>query len=452
MTERLQILSAAEVNASLIKAWPLVRDQLLVAAAAAYERYVISATPLQRSRRSSTLGTMPADDFWRATPPQLSAPDASALSAWLDDPSEQGSRRLLLERFSKFGLVSGADDEATANPAAAIAAGRALKHPDVLWIDSLVGEADASAAWLGLDRWAEELTVATGTLLAVELPIRLRRGWLTHWPLADARSLAARASEVRASLWAALDEERSVPVELRDADPDAPLGWTGAMPGLLFNDSALLLSLSCGPEARLRDRIVAGVATMERSAIPLWLAHTPGGSTEHVAWWEHDDAALEGPACLARMQRRWRISDDRVADALRDAEGATDGAASWRDIIALSAATTLPAEVDRALSEETDWLSFEAPGEGVLPVIWRDAMRLHPAWDCEWATRFERLLDEATPSVDETLDAYPSPYAASATRLNTDQSPLSSYTHGLNDAIEEAYGDVFSPADPFSQR
>ena len=121
--------------------------------------------------------------------------------------------------------------------------------------------------------------------------------------------------------------------------------------------------------------------------------------------------------------------------------------ADWTVPAGLSKVPGLGAAV-AALLPERDWLDFDAPGEGELPSLWRDALVLAGLWDVEWTKRWAELGAPAPETTDpfDLLLGYPIPTGQASASM------LSSYSHGLHDGTAESYGGVYSPHDPFSDR
>ncbi|MFT6399873.1 MAG: hypothetical protein ACJAYU_004643 [Bradymonadia bacterium] len=119
----------------------------------------------------------------------------------------------------------------------------------------------------------------------------------------------------------------------------------------------------------------------------------------------------------------------------------------WRCVANIAGLPDLETRLADLLGQR-DWSSFDAPGEGDLPDLWRDALVVAGAWSSAWQEIWSRAFDDHdTPQTPvEVLRGY------SDSRQEGSASAHSSYTHGLHDGTSEAYGDVYSPHDPFSAR
>jgi hypothetical protein len=135
--------------------------------------------------------------------------------------------------------------------------------------------------------------------------------------------------------------------------------------------------------------------------------------------------------------------DEPLLISAADGSGELD----WTIPAALSRRNDLEAQVARTLGTR-DWTSFDSPGEGGWPSLWRDALILAGLWTPEWAARWE--AHGAAPP--ETEDPYELLLGYPETASAVVDSPLSSYSQGLHEGTAESYGDVFSPRDPFSDR
>lgn len=154
----------------------------------------------------------------------------------------------------------------------------------------------------------------------------------------------------------------------------------------------------------------------------------------------------------ARYQDTPRLLDMRVID--------DDGAIwSWLDLMAAAAMPDLVARIVALLDDgDDDWLDFDAPGEGTWPLHLYRALRLaghdHPS-ACAilgplLANSPERddWLEEQDHPLDTWLAAYPEPLMTIG-----DEDRAKPEERGLmHEGIDEAFGDVFSPHDPFSVR
>ena len=110
-------------------------------------------------------------------------------------------------------------------------------------------------------------------------------------------------------------------------------------------------------------------------------------------------------------------------------------------------------------ASEARWWSFDAPGEGVLVQWWSVVVLLAEGWSGERGERWQGWAEaygaeplpwwsEERPDLADALEAHPSVVEGELGRSEETES-LSSYAHGLHDAVPEAYGDSYAPGDPF---
>lgn len=119
----------------------------------------------------------------------------------------------------------------------------------------------------------------------------------------------------------------------------------------------------------------------------------------------------------------------------------------WTVPASMAVVSDLEARLSRLIPTR-DWAAFEAPWEGELPSLWRDALVIAGNWSPTWADRMAAFDLDPLESSDpcDVLLGYAERRAA------RDVSPLSSYSHGLHDGTAECYGGVHSARDPFSDR
>lgn len=154
----------------------------------------------------------------------------------------------------------------------------------------------------------------------------------------------------------------------------------------------------------------------------------------------------------ARYQDMPRMLDSRVID--------DDGAIwSWLDVMAAAAFPALDPRIAELLNDEDeDWLGFDAPGEGTWPLHLYRALRLAGRSHAAAASVLSPLLagseecdawlEEQDQPLDTWLAAYPEPLMTIG-----DEDRAKPEERGLmHEGIDEAFGDVFSPHDPFSVR
>lgn len=277
-------------------------------------------------------------------------------------------------------------------------------------------------------------------------------------------ALERAADHARGALADALERDAADVIPDALLDPGEEPAWARLVPALPVADdrafltalahtatrfgdvqpATLAAALAASPEQRSLRAASLGVALLADGAPPL----RPSG-------WVHRLAARPEAAPPERPSRgTWIHSLALVA-----------GACSWATLVALAQRVEGPSTVAALLEERDDWDDFDAPGEGELPTLWWRVMVLAEALSgTSTAAIREALIDAGADGGDDDTDASVdtllrrvfddavSVVEATATRRSVEGSPMSGYAHGLNDGVGEAYGDVYSPADPFSGR
>ncbi len=145
-----------------------------------------------------------------------------------------------------------------------------------------------------------------------------------------------------------------------------------------------------------------------------------------------------------------------TTDLLTDHLAENLDAVPWTWVIDAAVRPDTPAVIDRLLDTDVDWTDFDSPGEGSLPLWWWRALMLSGERGVQTRLRLESvdsaLVGHSRQPADAWFASFVSLRASGEWVRQTSQNPLSSYTHGLQDAVAEAYGDVWSRADPFSIR
>lgn len=191
--------------------------------------------------------------------------------------------------------------------------------------------------------------------------------------------------------------------------------------------------------------------------------------------------SLRYEALHARMHRRWTEESganlqEFYGRARRDlpcptlAEGTwlqlldlehieEEGVAlSWWDLLAARCTADFVERLSALLHMDLDWFDFDAPGEGDLPTHWFRVLELY-GWSLEEIRQFfdvamegredaEDWWEERVQEYGTWLASYPPP-----SDFDFDSEGDRSQLRGaLHEGIDEAFGDVFSPHDPFSVR
>lgn len=347
--------------------------------------------------------------------------------------------------------------------------------PDSLRMDQLVyllGEVDEDARWMrGQSADAAELFAIWRALperVEADVPADLGEdSWLRH---ATARSLAGESLVRREGEDAVRERvaQRFAGYMVRALEQvvdggedtaDEAKSDEGASSPLVDYSPLLLWGESTAFDALLARWVSPGWAPLAAiaGAIERGVGAPIEPASEGLVRAFIGDEGLRAPlaqvrvlnAALAMEGRRGR-SIPRLVDpeVLRD-EGAIW---SWQDILALVAASERVALVQRLLATHDEWLDFDAPGEGELPLHLYRALRLSDGQE-----RAEEILRPALgEDADEWLEArgedglswlaaYPEPLDLWEGGTRTERGLL-------HEGIDEAFGDVFSPHDPFSVR
>jgi hypothetical protein len=333
-------------------------------------------------------------------------------------------------------------------------------------------------------RVLEDAVRALTPARAYALPPTLRRAWYRTRceDPAEAASGAVLMDRVRRAWWDALAGASPLPHLGPMLDTDAEGGplHEAACPLLLARPPAALLAWMLQPH---RAPLPAA------ALLAAWAAAEAQGPTAADDFWDFMPWHATGqplpagrppglrPAaagldpqgllqrCLALVPEALLAMPRR--DALVERAADLTGHRPWTLGVRLALDPGVAAEVDDLLSLDTDWSDFDAPGEGTLPLFWASVLAVGGQLD---EARADRLaaLDPAIEARREAAAAAPddlsvwvqdwvSPRAcaraAGATGLMDGPSTgAAGFEHGLRDGIAEAFGDVWSPRDPFSQR
>lgn len=416
------------------------------------QRFDTALTSLQRQRAGAFLGVLPDASMavaWRDRDPSdlvnaLAPAVRRALTPLceVDAPPSPRTRTFLLEQLGRYGVVAGRGDALVVNPHAA-----AALAPFVCPVDAAAWRESGALAAARLVALDAARAVVDASVVAGTHPMALR--------IAATESLAATASpeaiarsagELRRA-WIeaafATTAPEPPPSMLADATGGAPWWRHVTWAPLFESDLAVVAACVDCPGLRVAPEVLAGAyAAAGREALDAAPADHPPTLPPlgDGASWRREEAlvALRSRAGRVRGPLREALLDARPVSSL--------------SLLSLAGADELASCVEALLGEARDWLDFDAPGEGLLPSRWRDALRLSAAWSSSWAERFEALLEEPTPTVADVLGAAPCPAVAATGHHGVEQGPMAGYSHGLVDGIEEAYGDVHAPADPFSRR
>ena len=251
-------------------------------------------------------------------------------------------------------------------------------------------------------------------------------------------------------------------------EPSGVLWRNARMQALLHSDTSLLrLWVSTDDGLIPVDRVMHAVAEgllADAPATTRWLATLParGRDTAALAHIPHDawyaGRSLSLSAARAALVALAGPRAESTRELLVDVPAAALGGLGWALILQIAAREDLHSALQSViLHEETDWADFDAPGEGSLPSLWMSALFVAGALDTAWITLLSDMDDELdvpneADDIADILAGFASPALSTESRLGLDESPMSSYAHGLHDAVGEAYGDVWSAADPFSVR
>lgn len=353
----------------------------------------------------------------------------ATLLAWWPMPPPAGRSRSVVEALADTDVFRWEAEQAIVRPEA-IAHLAAAIDPDAAWLErqgrfSMAGLAEVRRARVPL-----EAPIASGGSTPTEggaghaarpiSPTLARSVMLSLSDSVAPGDLAALASALRGTL-----AQDNAGLHLLDADDDL-IAKQRATDDPHVDEAHFVRAMSAGQtrgwSALLSETLVvapdpAAVPMTRDAAMTFLIAHAAAQTSGPV-----DDPFVEEPIA-----------------SLHDLP--------WTCVARLAARDDLEARLT-ALLDERDWDSFDAPGEGDLPSLWRDALivagKWSPTWQTIWSERFDE--DEGAESPTAILRGYSEP------STSPPLSAHSSYSHGLHDSTSEAYGDVYSPHDPFSER
>lgn len=133
-----------------------------------------------------------------------------------------------------------------------------------------------------------------------------------------------------------------------------------------------------------------------------------------------------------------------VAPVEADTRSLVDGPAEsgtppWPVMLGLSVAPRLVEAVAALVGSGTDWVSFDAPGEGNLPRVWSHLLVLAGRWDSATRAGFVELGATGLPAVGVQVGDLAAEWPSADDAL-AGAGTVSSFAHGLHDGVQEAYG------------
>jgi hypothetical protein len=468
--------------------------QPLFASAAAHFRdscdtFVALLGPVARARiqRYTRLDIQHPDDLLQWLDPDflLALPALSPrhidLLALLDAHLEAPSLRLagLIEQAcGDAGWIAVSGERVAVNPCAVVALAARYLHADphsdsvVLW--SLYSPLQAASLRLLL----HQLTITQIDLLIPKGQggrlVQAQRQ-LQRLPSAPSLSIPQAAAVVRAALLTlaqqdARDTEALAALRpiLDVPEPEGPLWRSARMQELLRSDVDLLRRWVTTDAGLLpADHVLHAAAdriALDPCDCVQWLTNLPARTSHRPALAAFPARAWTAPGALSLSAARDALTalvgtlPCPTRTMLVDIPASALGALGWPLVLQIADRHDLHDSLTTLIEHDpTDWADFDAPGEGSLPSLWMRALFAAGLLDQTWRTRLalidsELQMPDPDAEIPDVLSGYASLALASESRLGLDESPMSSYAHGLHDAVGEAYGDVWSAADPFSVR
>ncbi len=237
-----------------------------------------------------------------------------------------------------------------------------------------------------------------------------------------------------------------------------------------------VLSLMMDDARLLRWAMTPAEFPVDSDLLLTWWARVAVGDIQNIDWADvptlndaRPDALVMVPlprsvtlpapdVMRAVIDRGWagRAPDSTTRELLVDGLLPCLEAVPWTRALQLTNRPDLTNALRGLLDEDEDWGDFDAAGDGCLPGIWARVARLVGPLDAELMDALQHADDELADLLSEmsSVDGgwFASPMRSGEHLAQSDRNPMSSYAHGLHDAVGEAYGDVYSRADPFSVR
>jgi hypothetical protein len=449
--------------------------------------HMLGAVPRARIRNHTGLDIEHPDqllrwlesDFLNALPPLL--PRHVDLLAILDAHLESLSPRLaglVDQSFGEAGWLAAAGASVAVNPCAIVAlASRYLQHDPnsdsaLLW--SLYPPAHAVALRLLLpDLSPQQLALVVPEGQGGRL-VQARRQ-LQVLPASASPCLSQAASALRGAILtlalrdaADLQATAALRPILDVPEPTGPLWRSARMQEILRSDVDLLSRWVVNDAGLLPPERVLHAAADRLVDNPVhavrWLATLParGRDAAPLAGFPDDTWSLQRTLTLAAARAALLAlaggRPESTRHLLVDVPAGALGGLGWALVLQVAAREDLQSTIQELIDDgETDWSDFDAPGEGSLPSLWMRALFTAGYRDSRWMNVLtsvdnELQIPDHKAEIADVLAEYASPALATESRLGLHESPMSSYAHGLHDAVGEAYGDVWSAADPFSVR
>jgi hypothetical protein len=290
-------------------------------------------------------------------------------------------------------------------------------------------------------------------------------------PPHDPTIMQVAAARLRMSMLDALDAPANASPPLIQRlfdvpDPDEAPAWHSAAVLLLMQtDSELLASALAPMEPPEVDAavltwfasILLGHHTVsDWSIVPSLAGSTPDAADLLPLRPDQGISMDQVPRNLQSKGWTGRAPDSSLAELLVGGLLPCIENVPWTRALQLASHPELTNALLALLSSDEDWGDFDAVGEGYLPGIWARIALLADALTPELREQFlvadPELGEWLTESAVVDGGWFASPRRAGEHLSQNDQNPMSSYAHGLHDAVGEAYGDVYSRADPFSVR
>jgi hypothetical protein len=418
-------------------------------------------------------------DFLDALPPLQ--PRHIDLLAMLDAHLECTSPRLaglVDQAIGEAGWVAVSGNQVAVNPCAvvALAARHLSEDPDsdsaVVW--SSFAPADAVALRLILPELSQEELAQLlddgqgGRLVRAQ---RMLQGLAPgQSPVVGQAAALLRSAMLTLALRDATDAQATTALRplLDVPEPAGPLWRSARMQEILRSDLDLLRRWVSEDGGLLpHDRVLHAAAdwlAVDPLAAVRWMHTLPRRGRDRAplalmpasAWTGGRPLSL--PAARAALLALVGERPESTRELLVDVPASALGGLGWAIVLQIAAREDLKSTLQGVIDEDDmDWSDFDAPGEGSLPALWMRALFTAASLDDHWADLLTTVdqglqIPDAIAEIADVLAEYASPTLSTESRLGLDESPMSSYAHGLHDAVGEAYGDVWSAADPFSVR
>ncbi len=277
---------------------------------------------------------------------------------------------------------------------------------------------------------------------------------------ADAADVEEAGARLRAVWLDALDGRRApelAPTWLRDP-PEAAPSITAARPLLLCEEAVALVVRAAGAlDSGDDERVVALVCAAARDPAALPAAALVVAALGASPEWDAIRAASEAApigcgAVVARLAALAAARGSLPGPRAVLVDGPAAQAPSWLDVVRAARVPALADEIGSLCAEPVAWDEFDAPGEGALPQLWADALALAGTGSPRVESALAALGARDGEPAWQIAARWASPVAVAGGRGLVGDGERGAAAHGLHEGVGEAFGDVWSPHDPFSLR